>query len=87
MKIKSTMNSFKPSLLSKWLSSKSIQITNVWEEVEKKEPSLSTVLKGMQINAATVVNSMMVTQKTKVKLPYDPEVPVLGIYLGKKALI
>ena len=38
----------------------------------------------MQINAATMVNCTMVTQKTKVKQPYDPAVPVLSIYLGKK---
>ena len=33
---------------------------------------------------ATVENGMEVSQKTRVELPYDPEIPHLGIYLGKK---
>ena len=29
-------------------------------------------------------NSMEVHLKTKTELPYDPEIPLLGIYLEKK---
>jgi hypothetical protein len=29
---------------------------------------------------------MEVPQKTKIKLPYDPEIPLLGIYLKECAL-
>ena len=41
-----------------------------------------TLLVGMQTGAATVENSMMVSQKTKniTELPYDPAIPLLGIY-------
>ena len=40
-----------------------------------------TMLVGIQIGAATVKNSMQVSQKTKIALPYDPAIPFLGIYL------
>ena len=36
---------------------------------------------GMQTGAATVESSMEVFKKLKVELPYDPAVPLLGIYL------
>ena len=35
------------------------------------------------IGAATMENSMEVPSKTKTKLPYDPAIPLLGIYPGK----
>ena len=41
------------------------------------------VLVSMKICAATVENSMEFPQKTKMKLPYDPTIPLLGIYLKK----
>ena len=42
----------------------------------------------MKIGAATVENSMEAPQKLKIELPYDPAVPLLGIYLKKtKTLI
>ena len=31
----------------------------------------------------TVENGMKVSQKTKTELPYDPAIPLLGIYLRK----
>ena len=34
-------------------------------------------------SAATMENSIEVTQKPKVELPYDLEMPCLGIYLDK----
>jgi len=38
------------------------------------------LLVGMQTGTATVENSMEVSQKLKVELPYDPAVPFPGIY-------
>ena len=37
-------------------------------------------LVGMQNGAATVENSMEFPQKVKNELPYDPAIPLLGIY-------
>ena len=31
----------------------------------------------------TVENGMKVSQKTKTELPYDPAIPLLGLYLRK----
>ena len=42
-----------------------------------------TLLMGMQIDAATVENSMEVSQKTKNRTTYDPVVPLLDIYPSK----
>jgi len=33
---------------------------------------------------ATMENSMEVPYKTKIKLPYDPAVPILDIYISGK---
>jgi hypothetical protein len=46
--------------------------------VEEREP-LHTVL-GMQINMATVENTMMDLKILKIALPYYPERPLLSIY-------
>ena len=35
---------------------------------------------GMHTNAATVENSMEFPQKTKIELPFDPAIPLLGLY-------
>ena len=40
----------------------------------------TVLLMGMQIGAATVENSMEFSQKTKMKLPLEPVIPLLGIY-------
>ena len=42
------------------------------------------LLAGMQTGAASVENSMAVSPKIKTELPYDPEIPLLGIYPEKK---
>ena len=34
-------------------------------------------------SAATAENSMEVPEKKKMELPYDPTIPLLGIYLDK----
>ena len=35
---------------------------------------------GMQIDAATMKNSMEVPQKIRTGLPYNPAIPLLGVY-------
>ena len=68
------------SHLSEWLPSKITQITNVGKDVEKREPSYTV---GMWTGAATVENSMEISQKQKIELLHDPAI-LLGIYLEKK---
>jgi hypothetical protein len=52
----------------------------MWENVgEDSHPH--TLLVGIQISTITKENSMEATQKLKIELPYDPAIPVLGIYL------
>ena len=72
--------------LSEWLSSKSLQITHVGEDAEKKRFP-STLLVGMEIGAIKIENGMEVPQRTKNRIIYDPAVPLLGIYIQKKILI
>ena len=38
------------------------------------------LLVGMQTGAAALENSMEVSQKLKIELPYDPAIGLLGIY-------
>ena len=38
------------------------------------------LLVGMQTDAAPVENSMEFPQKTKIELPFDPVIPLLGLY-------
>ena len=42
-----------------------------------------TLLMGIQIGAATLENSMEIPQKLKMDLPFDPAIPLLGIYPEK----
>ena len=55
--------------LSEWLSLKSLQVTDVGDDVEKKEPLGQPLLKTVQ----------RFLKKLKIELPYDPAVPLLGI--------
>ena len=41
----------------------------------------SALLVGMQTGAATVEKSMEFPQKTKMELPFDLAIPLLGLYL------
>ena len=41
------------------------------------------LLVGMQINTATMENNMKIPIKLGIKLPYDPSIPLLGIYREK----
>ena len=38
------------------------------------------LLVGTQTGAATVESSMKLPQKLKMELPYDPAIPLLGLY-------
>ena len=67
--------------MSKWLSSNSLQITNVGEDVEKKKLSYTV---GENVNcAATVKNSMDVPQKTENRTTIWSSNVLLGKYPEK----
>ena len=68
MQIKTTMKY--NSHWSEWRSLGSLQITNAREDVGNRE--LPTLLKGMEIGAATMENSMEVPQKIKNRVAIRP---------------
>ena len=39
-----------------------------------------TLLVGMQTSTATMENSVRFLKKLEIELPYDPAIPLLGIY-------
>ena len=39
-----------------------------------------TLLVGMQTRTATMENSVEIFKKLEIELPYDPAIPLLGIY-------
>jgi len=49
------------------------------ERVWRKENS-PILLVGMKIGTVTMENSMAFLKKLKTELPYDPAIPLLGIY-------
>ena len=50
------------------------------ERVQRKENSLA-LLVGMQTDMATLENSTEIPLKLGIKLPYEPTILLLGIYL------
>ena len=46
----------------------------------RRKGNPSALLVGMQTGKATVENSMEFPQKTKMELPFDPAIPLLGLY-------
>ena len=48
-----------------------------------RKEKLHSLLLGVENDASTMKNSMEVSQKLKIKLSYDPVIPLLGIYLEK----
>lgn len=60
------------------LKLKSVTIPKVGRDAEKPEPSYTAGRKGKWYIA--LENSMTVFLKVKIHLPYDPAIPVLGIY-------
>ena len=67
---------------SEWPSSKSRQIINAGEGVKKKEPSCTV---GGNVNWCSHYGDQYggSSKKLKEELPYDPAIPLLGIYLEK----
>ena len=65
---------------------KKTQITNVGKDVEKQEPSYTI---GRNVNwCSHCQNSVDISQKLKMELPYNSAIPPLDIYLTKmKTLI
>ena len=47
----------------------------------RRKGNPSALLVGMQTGAATVENNMEFPQKLKMELPFDPAIPLLGLYL------
>ena len=80
MQIKTTVGL--TSHLPEWPSSKRTQITNVAEGVEKREPSYTV---GGNVNWCShyVKQYGGSLKKLKIELPYDPAIPLLGIYPEK----
>ena len=78
------------SHLLEWLLSKRHEITSVGEDVEKRKP-LCTI--GGDVNWCSHYGDWCSTlwrflKKLKIELPYDPAIPLLGIYPKKtKSLI
>ena len=78
--IKTTMRY--TSYLSEWLLSKCLQITNAGEGVEKREPSYTV---GGNVSWCSHYGEQYgeFLKKLKIELPYDPAIPLLGIYPEK----
>ena len=68
-----------------WLLSKRQEITNVGEDVEKREPSYTV---GGTVNWCSHYGKTVwrFLKKLKIELPYDPAIPVLGIYPEKTTI-
>ena len=49
--------------------------------------NLLALMVGMQTGAATVESRMEIPQKLKMELPYDPVIPLLGIYPKKPEIL
>ena len=65
---------------------KCLKTIYILERVWRKG-NIVTLLVGIHIGTTTVENSMKAPQKTKIELPYDPSIPLLGIYPGKTIIL
>ena len=52
------------------------------ERMQRKRNSYA-LLVALQIGTATMENSMEVPKKLRIDLPYDPAIPLLGIFTPK----
>ena len=68
---------------SEGLSSKSLQTINAEEGVKEREPP--TLLVGVE-TGVTTRGQYGVSLKTNMALPYDPAIPLLGMYLQKSLI-
>ena len=64
-----------------WPSSKSLQTINDGEGIEKREPYYT--VGGNVIWSNHSGKRMEIPQKTKTELPFDPAIPLWGIYPEK----
>ena len=69
--------------LSKWLSSKSIQITHVGEDVEKKEQFYTADGNVNWCRKALWKTVQMFNKKLNIELQYNLPIPLVGIYPKK----
>ena len=46
----------------------------------RRKGNPSTLLVGMQTGAATMENSMEFPQNLKMELPFDPAIPLVGLF-------
>ena len=69
-------------ITSEWPSSKKSTTIYAREDVEKREPSY---IVGGNINWCSHCGKQYgdFSKKLKIELPYDPAIPLLGIYLPK----
>ena len=67
---------------SEWLQSKSLQAINAGEGVEKREPSYTV---GGNANQYSHYGEQCgdSLKKMEIELPYDPEIPLLGMHTEK----
>ena len=62
------------------------ELTNIDENMNKRETLC--ILLGMSIGAAAIENNMEIPQKIKDRIPFDPVLPFLIIYVkNMKTLI
>ena len=66
---------------SEWPSSESLQINKCWRSVEKKEPSYT--VDGNELVQPLWKTVWRFLKRLKLELPYDPAIPLLGIYPDK----
>ena len=80
MQIKTTM---RHQLTPVRMSPKRTQIPNAGKNVEKREPSYAV---GRNVNWCSHCGKQYGggLKNLKIELSYDPEIPLLGIYLKKK---
>ena len=53
-------------------------ITNVGKDIEERKP---LYIVGGNVGVASLGNNIQIPQKTKIRLTYDPEIPLLIIYI------
>ena len=71
---------------SEWLLLKCQELTNIDENMNKRETLC--ILLGMSIGAAAIQNNMEIPQKIKDRIQFDPVLPFLIIYVkNMKTLI
>ena len=72
------------SHLSRWLSSKITQITNIDKDVEKREPSYTVNWECKLMQPLWKTTQRFLKKKLKIELLYDPAIPFLGTLSGRK---